>query len=929
MAGVNQYSQFKGFIGQQVPFPLEQMLGVARENKAAEMAGELGQQDLQTREPVLPGLDTENQRAFEESMIAKSNELASQYANKQLDPLRFKFEVEKLKNAKKNDLAYNTRLASYAKATEANETIRKQAIEGKLDPILRDHDYLKTEWDSGAQGIFRANPASYTGYDPATDWNDVKQTQIMDDQDPTQIGLFTDTDGRQYTKRGITDQQVLEFARNNARKVISSPQGTAVANNVRATNPKKYAGMSDFEVMYDYHIEAGKARQMALAENVPVTSDGNYSRGSGSGEEKEPPPTFGTTVPGHAVSPNTFTYADPDAKANDPIPAGSNAFDEYADLNRAPVMIKTTLDNLSNKIYRDAEGNWKNKKDNTNADSDDVAELEFLEGQYRLHRANQRDIYNTAAEAINGVKAPGSKIALVKKQDPRLGEEVVYDWVDVSAEKERQSYINQQAQYVKKALSDFQNGTLNEINFQNKIAQIAPQDVYNENGTVNRNLDFEQIAQSVIENPEPALVKKFPSLAKGTWRDAHMSRDGKDFKQRIEDQIDERYEKEHLFTPNIQLLNTGEHGDKISQQISEAIAGKDGVTSAIPDANYVDLKGKPFFDDKNGNKEYEWERKVRGLTVDPNTQQVSAAVMMTPLSNPTGNGKDRKMAPDFTKSVEAFVPLGTYGDDALADQYPGVDVQAIKDYAAQIGQFRSYGFSNNGSLETKNGDVIKFRFSAKDKSEIHMQELDPFTGKPTGKEKSYKSLFNAAADLAKHETTAISFNEVLPKFQQGIESVETSDGDPRTRNGTSSALGRHQIMFSEHKDKIKKFLIDNGYLPANTDKITSDELKNIFTNRADSGEIQDKFFQEAWAPIMYEEVNDPKIFKLAHTFNKTAERLGIQTIESIDDLMALDHLLGKPAFLEFLNSKRPDRYKPPGKNKLAAEYLEDYKAGKE
>lgn len=145
-------------------------------------------------------------------------------------------------------------------------------------------------------------------------------------------------------------------------------------------------------------------------------------------------------------------------------------------------------------------------------------------------------------------------------------------------------------------------------------------------------------------------------------------------------------------------------------------------------------------------------------------------------------------------------------------------------------------------------------------------------------------------------------SETKRVLSESIGSVESrGTGSYRAKNPKSSAVGKHQIMFSQWKDKIRQF--------SGNPNLTEEDFIN-------DPELQEKFMQYFEQTVLNPDANKLK--------KRHATRLKARKLTDDDDIKTLLHYQGYPGAVHYLKTGES---KWPEGNAPIEEYLE--KARKE
>lgn len=909
-SGNNQYFDFKGFVSPYTPPPLQQMLELAKANKQAEMDSGTLYDDVSVQDAVLPGPDTENQRAFEASLTNKANAIRERYMRQEIDPNQFKYEIGRLKAQKMNDLQARERLASYAQAAVGNATYSDLAKQGKIGPGESGINFLNTEWDSAKQGVFNPRPEAYTPYDFNNDWAGINQQRVAD-MEGKDLKIYEDELGNPYTMNRISPSAIQDRIAAGTTNLMTTSNGQRYVKYMQSLYPTTYGAMSMQEAARALQQQQAGRYENLDPERVPYIGDGNTSTRTPT-EPKDPAKeNLDLLFSGEAgvVAPYKYKLAGGTEDYYGGVGDVDNGLSGMQDAYTAPMAFKRTYAELKDRlVYDKASGSWFNK-DGTPANPADVQAMGNAENSYRLTANNQREVYT---QALHNIKSSGIRLDLV--QDDILNQQVLSTdtegYVDIDAENRRQAELSKRMKAVKTykdALDQGRYPTSKELAY---IGLGDPKDI--------PGFGAEAMRTALNGVTKESLVNKLPELDKTTYQATNPSPAGKAFRQEVENLMEKRYKDlvSGSQAAMTSLLSLGPGRKMETDMIQDALDH-----DKIAYSEYYDPStGGRFFDDEGrtptnwawqtGSTKGAYAKDFQGLTVDPNTHETVAVTRIAPYKKVKG-GKDE---PDWAQSKRVYVRMPDFSDQILQKSYQGENINAIKNYAAQLSNTKSYGYSGRGVVELNDGTVVEID-AKRGENQINIKELDPYTGKPTGKWKSYNSLFDASADLAKGERLRSATNTISDALMYAVSGVESNHG-ANTENPYSNATGTYQFMWTDVAGPmIKNFAKKNGY-----GTITKEDFAN-------DPELQARFAREEWFPTMYREVNTDAIKKMATAYNSNpwVIKNAKPRISSPGELVALNHLLGIGRLQAFLAD--PKNFKIDGVNMSPFEYLEKIRAG--
>jgi hypothetical protein len=526
------------------------------------------------------------------------------------------------------------------------------------------------------------------------------------------------------------------------------------------------------------------------------------------------------------------------------------------------------------------------------ADNSDVAGLESAKNDYRLSLMNRNNILEQTAQMIGG-----NHVQVKYAQDPITGEKVGVGYVDVESEKNRKLAFKGVTTLAERIL---------DAHVKHKAHPQDSEEFTFGFGSKFNNLTSEQRvkwAEAVKKDPENAY-KMFPGvyteLEPQNYYRRNPSEYGREFLNQAETALQNRYSFGSNGTKDnsINLLSVDQMlVDTKSNETYKSLQAS--MDTGAYDNSFYDPSGEDGGQMTRYTKHSSWKevrRELQGVTyedIDGTGRHLVGVVRLTP--------KDSK---GYNESMSKTVVMDLKGmeDNVMSSEFGNL-ASAVKNYASQLSDVQQYGYGDKGVIATHNGNL--HTRTSKDRKQLFIEDRDPFTGKTTGKEKSFTSRFEAAHYLAKQDEYITEGVPAVNKYVEVIGQKE-SGGNFKATSTDSSATGTYQILWDAHKDTIKAFAKENGI-----NNMTQENFKN---NPA----FQEKFMKEKFVPDIYKTISGTNYVQAATAFNTRSRA----RITDFLDLMYLAHRIGAGGAMSYLTSKTPDHYKDPHGYNITNELLD-------
>lgn len=877
MSGVNQFYDYKGFVAPAVAPPYQALLDIAKQKRLDYNTGQDSLTGIQTRESVLPGADTQMQKAFEDKYIQQAQELAQQHAQGQIADDELMYKAKRLAFQKSKDPEYLNRLQSVGKAQAADQTHAALGKEGKLMPDELGMSYMNTEWDTKSNGIFNATPSAAVPYDFRPSWEDIPLNST--------IGYTEDGTRRKMGMDRAAMESRIPVA---ATTMMNSVGGKQYIARAKGMNPQ-YAKMDDYSIAKDLQRKHAEGL-MGIQEDQPRDIGSDYT--TNPADPKTPTPNndfLGSSTPAYNTTSPMYAYRDSSGEVN-------QYGDAFEDVDGAVNAYRRSIDKYSH-IQKQADGTYVDMKTGKEADSADILELESAKNDYRLSVMNRNNILEQTANMIN---AKGSHIKVKYGKDDIIGENVAIGWIDVEAEKNRKLEF--------KGISILADRVLDAHNKH----QAHPQD--NEEfsfgyGSPFNNLTSEQRvawAKAVKKDPENAYKMfkgVYTNLEPQNYYINHPSEYGKEFKTQVEGNIQQRYSwgKNRLGYPvkdnSVNILSVDQMPvDTATNPTYKSI--QDSLDKGTYDGVFYDPSADgPTMPRYTLDKTWrEAKRELQGITwedIDGKGRRMVGVVRIVP--------KDSKgYQENIAKTV--VMDLGDIQDNVMQAEF-GDLAQPVKNYATQLSDIQQYGYGEKGLIATQNGNL--HTRTSKDRKEIFIEERDPFTGRTTGKEKRFSSRFQAAKYLAEQDSDATMGVPTVNHYMEVLSSKESSSDPSSNHDGV--ATGAYGIRWTWWGDDIKDFAKKEYGIT----KMDREEFKK-------NPQLQDAYMKERFIPNLYKTVSGTNYVSAAQAYNNHAS----VPIKDFLDLIYLAHRAGTTGALNFLRSKNPDSFKTEDGYNLKNEFLD-------